>query len=85
MLAYSVWQAISVGDLTIYDALHRINSLYQINSPYQPESIDLDVDLVDVVREGAEKWIAERKAFGQRKAKEVEQKGRISLGANDNP
>jgi hypothetical protein len=79
MLAYSVWQAISVGDLTIYDALHRINS------PYQPESIDLDVDLVDVVREGAEKWIAERKAFGQRKAKEVEQKGRISLGANDNP
>jgi hypothetical protein len=72
MLAYSVWQKISNGDSTIYDALHPTNSLYL------PEFIDFDVELVDVVTEGAEKWMAERKAWGQRKAQEIEQqRGRL--------
>jgi hypothetical protein len=67
MLAYSVWQMRSDGDLTIYDAMHPEVSLYR------PESIDFDVDLVDVVKNGADKWLADRKEWGQRKARENEQ------------
>jgi len=55
------------GDPTIYDALHTAGS------HYQPESIDFDaIDLVDIVKEGADKWIAARKTFGQRKPLEPE-------------
>lgn len=69
MLAYSVWQKICNRDLAIYDALHPANALYQ------PESIDFDsINLVDAAREGAEKWIAHRKAFGQQKARQIEQR-----------
>jgi hypothetical protein len=42
-------------------------------SLYRPESIDFDVDLVDVVKNGADKWLADRKEWGQRKARENEQ------------
>jgi len=63
MLAYSEWQKMSAGDLTIYNAFHPQNSIYQ------PEVVDFDLNLVDIVSSGAERWMAERKAFGQRKAK----------------
>lgn len=63
MLAYSEWQKMSAGDLTIYNAFHPQNSIYQ------PEVVDFDLNLVDIVTSGAERWMAERKAFGQRKAK----------------
>ena len=67
MLAYSIWQQISHGDLAIYDALHPA-----AGSLYQPEFIDFDGELVDVVTDGVQKWTAHRKAFGQRKAREIE-------------
>jgi hypothetical protein len=62
MLAYSEWQNMSDGDLTIYNALHSTTSIYK------PEFLDFDVEIVDIVKEGAENWMADRKAFGQRKA-----------------
>ena len=67
MLAYSEWQQMTGGDPTIYNALHpRASS-------YRTEFVDFDVEMVDVVMEGAEKWVAARKAFGQQRAKQIEQ------------
>jgi hypothetical protein len=61
MLAYSEWQHMNDRDMTIYNAMH---------SPtlrFQPEFLDFDDEMVDVVVTGAEEWMAKRKAWGQKK------------------
>lgn len=66
MLAYSEWQKMSGGDPTIYDALHASDITYS------PEFVDFDAEMVDVITKGAEKWMADRKAWGQRKPRQIE-------------
>lgn len=66
MLAYSEWRNMQhADDLAIYQAMHPVNSTYQ------PEFIDFDGELVEAVTSGAEAWLAERLAWGQRKPNAV--------------
>jgi hypothetical protein len=67
MLAYSVCQRINNIDSPIYNALHHETS------SYQPEFIDFDkIDLVETSFSNVQKWLADRKAFGRQRAKEIE-------------
>jgi hypothetical protein len=70
MLGYSEWQKQIGGDLTIYNAIHPSGSVYN------PEYVDFDLELIDIIKNSADGWLSARKEFGQRKAKEIEQGNR---------
>lgn len=62
MLAYSVWQRSRGEDSRIFNALNARPSLYTM------QYVNLDTDLIDIVKEGVAKWTAHKKAFGERRS-----------------
>jgi hypothetical protein len=61
MLAYSEWQKMRGGDMSIYGAMH---------SPalqFEPEIFDFDEEMVDIIVGNVHEWVAKRKAWGRRK------------------
>jgi hypothetical protein len=77
MLAYSMYQKWNDRDkdTPIYDALHLSSS------SYTPQYIDLDNDLVDLVKEGVDEWREKKKAFGERKPVASKARRHIIRGA----
>jgi hypothetical protein len=66
MLGYSLWQQLNDSDteFPMFKALHLAND------HYNPWFVDLDPELVDIAKEGIDKWAASRKAFGQRRVRD---------------
>ena len=59
MLAYSDWQYMNSTEAEIFEAIHPENTCY--TTAY----VDFDKELVEIIKDSADKWLVARKEFGR--------------------